>query len=236
MSDIIYTPPATGGGGGTTINPTNNVIPVRSNATTFVDSYLINTPFELYTNYGGLAIGLDINFLGKICYLGDYGNEYNNTLLATDFQNDIIFTQYFGNQIGLKLDFAGKIYNLGDFDVVFNGNALIINDANENIYTINQGQQKGLNLDFAGNIYNLGDYQGFISNTYLSIDVSNQTVLLSTNTTTFLIDGISDKLTFITNALNFVGTSLTDGATVIPVNKNLLVTINGTQYHIPLYN
>ena len=40
-SGIIFNGGSTGGGG-TTINPTNNFIPVRSNATTFIDSVLEN--------------------------------------------------------------------------------------------------------------------------------------------------------------------------------------------------
>ena len=66
MSDIIYTPPASGGGG-TTINPTDNFIPVRSNATTFIDSVLENGSNYLYSNYGGFT-GLGLDFLNFVSY------------------------------------------------------------------------------------------------------------------------------------------------------------------------
>ena len=56
MSDIIYTPPSSAG---TTINPTNKFIPVRSNATTFIDSCLKQqTATQLVTSFSGNDNGL----------------------------------------------------------------------------------------------------------------------------------------------------------------------------------
>jgi hypothetical protein len=349
MSDIIYTPPATGGGGGQ--NPTANYIPLNNGTSSFVDSDLLNFSGELYTNYGGLAIGFDINFAGKVCYLGDYGNEYNNTLLATDFQNDTIYTQYLGSQRGLKLDFVNDLYQFGDYNSYNSGTSFYINVLNSTIYTQHSGQQEGLFFDFVNDYFQIGDFAGTNNGTYITIDDDNLSILsygqgnpkglkldfaneiyylgdfnnlanytllqlndgtksvflgniqadtsgfkytylgngssnffqiesgcspdgiglylqysvnpnddylfltsnynldiisfnngyiqlnsYGTNTNSILLDPVSDKITFSTNNLNYVGTSLTDGATVIPVNKNLLVTINGTQYHIPLYN
>ena len=95
MSDIIYTPPASGGGG-TTINPTNDFIPVRSNATTFVDSFILNDSVGqvLFTtfNLGGDVCGIYIDNLNKLFGLGDFGFTNNGTYLKIDDTEYLKFT------------------------------------------------------------------------------------------------------------------------------------------------
>ena len=112
MSDIIYTPPASGGGG-TTINPTDNFIPVRSNATTFIDSVLENGSNYLYSNYGGFT-GLGLDFLNFVSYLGDWNNLINGTTLVVNDQTSNIFTKYNGLANGFNLDFVASFYSFGD--------------------------------------------------------------------------------------------------------------------------
>ena len=147
MSDIIYTPPASSGG--TTINPTNNVIPVRSNATTFVDSYLFSNATQLKSVTNGDGKGIILDFLNDRYSLGDpdivnfgsyitvdnlnsvinlNGGDGFNTRVYIDDTNRFIKTTYTGNDIGLQLDFNNLAYSFGDFNVVNNGTRLIIDD------------------------------------------------------------------------------------------------------------
>lgn len=180
MSDIIYTPPASSGGG-TTINPTNTVLPVRSNATTFVDSNITNNiDSNIYTNLvGSDNFGWFVNFVGKEIYLGDFDGIYNGTsvnvsdsnqfinfaansslLFLIDGLNQVTKTAFNGNDIGLKLDFGFKVYQLGDFNFVNNNTAFYVNDSNETIYTSNQGAQNGILLDFLNGTYYFGNING----------------------------------------------------------------------------
>lgn len=196
MSDIIYTPPASGGGG-TTINPTNDFIPVRSNATTFVDSFILNDSVGqvLFTtfNLGGDVCGIYIDNLNKLFGLGDFGFTNNGTYLKIDDTNQSIETINQGNSVGLYLSFANNNYYLGDFNdtvtgtsiactslqkivlnasALNNGTTLELDDINQSIKTSNQGNDKGLKLDFANNQYAIGQYQsGNVAG--LSIDLSN---------------------------------------------------------------
>lgn len=217
MSDIIYTPPASGGGG-TTINPTDNFIPVRSNATTFVDSFLENGSDYLKSTYSTNDIGLFLNFANKIFEFGDFNFINSGASFFIDDGNSTIYTQHSSHQWGLYFDFVNNYFQIGDFTVSNNGTYLTIDDANIFIQTYYNGNGMGLRLDFNNIAYFLGDFNVVNNGTY------------------FLIDDSTQKMTFNTQYLNFLGGSLTNGATVIPVGKNLLVTINGLQYHIPLYN
>jgi len=67
------------GGGGTTINPTDDFIPVRSDATTFLDSFLQNTndigDKVLKTMDGVRNTGLKIDFTNSIYSLNDANEE-----------------------------------------------------------------------------------------------------------------------------------------------------------------
>jgi hypothetical protein len=297
MSDIIYNPPATGGGGGTTINPTNNYIPVRSNATTFVDSILYNdfTNYRLFaTNNLNQRTGLDLDINNNNFQFGELTANYQgftnliiqqgnteffdiyqgislfqiiNTLsngiptkLVTDVDNQLIKTQNNNNNIGLTLDFATDLYSFADFNSVSSGTSFYIDVASSLIYTKHSGQQEGLFFDFVNDYFQIGDFAGTNNGTYLTIDDDNtfiQTYFggvanglkldlhnktyffgdfnITNNGTNFIIDDASIKMTFTTDYLNFVGLPLTNGATPIPASKNLVVTINGGQYLIPLY-
>ena len=140
MSDIIYTPPASSGGG-TTINPTNNFIPKRSNATTFVDSVLENGSNYLYSNYGGYT-GLGLDFLNFVSYLGDWNNLINGTTLVVNDQTSNIFTKYNGFGIGISLDFINNTYLFG-----ISGSSNLFIDANNQYVSINVGGSQYLLLD-----------------------------------------------------------------------------------------
>lgn len=126
MSDIIYTPPASGGGG-TTINPTNNFIPKRSNATTFIDSVLENGSDYLYSNYGGFT-GLGLDFANFTSYLGDWNNLINGTTLVVNDQTNEIYTKFNGLVNGLALNFLANSYVFGSIGT---GTLLVLDSNNQ---------------------------------------------------------------------------------------------------------
>ncbi len=185
MSDIIYTPPASGGGG-TTINPTNNRIPKRQNATTFVDSVLENGTNYLYSNYGGYT-GLGLDFANFVSYLGDWTNLINGTSVVVNDATQTIYTLNNGVNNGLIFDFNLALYRFGDIGV---GNNIAIDGNNQYIQFALIGNQFGiidalnsfiefgnssslLKLDWANRKSVLGDYNGSLNSIYLQIDHNN---------------------------------------------------------------
>ena len=169
MSDIIYTPPASGGGG-TTINPTNNFIPKRSNATTFVDSVLENGSNYLYSNYGGYT-GLGLDFLNFVSYLGDWNNLINGTTLVVNDATSNIFTKYNGFGQGISLDFINNAYLFG-----VSGISSLFIDGNSQYVSINVGGTQYLLLDKLNETSTFSDY---VSGNGLEISRPNGTVYLN---------------------------------------------------------
>jgi hypothetical protein len=230
MSDIIYTPPASSGSG-TTINPTNEFIPVRSNATTFIDSNITNIQDDYILTLVGSNLsnsnGLKIDFTNVNANLGDFLGIYNGTNFKVDYLNDNIITQWSGNDIGLRLDFANNVYFLGDFNGVNGTNSSFSVDNNNGIiYTQGYATENGILLDFSTNQYFLGDYNGTGNTSHISIKDSGKNITLSTN------GGI---ITNICDSLVFSG-ALTTGSASGNSGQHLQVTINGTPYVIQLLN
>jgi len=273
MSDIIYTPPASSGGGQ---NPTTNFIPLNNGTSSFVDSDIYNNKnngflqsqllglqlgfnFDANTNqyiigqygdvlglfidnfngiyslgdigvnssfityntsngifksvYGGIDIGLALNFAVNQFFLGDFNGSNASLIVGQSYIGGI----YQGNDLGLGIDYANSLSQLGDFSFSVNGTYLSVDYNNQFIKTKNQGNDIGLQIDFANNLYQIGDYN------------------LLHNGTSIILDDQTGKMTFNADNLNFPSSNLIDGATVIPVYKNLILTINGGTYRIPLY-
>jgi len=80
-------------GGGTTINPTDDFIPVRSDATTFLDSFLENTNTDtikvLKTMFGTNNVGFKIDFGNNAYSLID-----NNEQKSLEWVNRTLFSEY----------------------------------------------------------------------------------------------------------------------------------------------
>lgn len=170
MSDIIYTPPAASGG--TTINPTNNFIPKRSNATTFVDSVLRttgNNNNDLGTFVGGNYNGFYLDFTNRAYQFGNV-NANNQTKLVINDGAQFIATANLNELKGLYFEYTTQRYYLGDWNNYNQGTSIAIDDATQNIYTLNNGIAIGLNLDFLNNTYSFGISGS--SNFY--IDANNQ--------------------------------------------------------------
>jgi hypothetical protein len=185
MSDIIYTPPASSGGG-TTINPTNNRIPKRQNATTFADSVLENGTNYLYSNYGGYT-GLGLDFLNFVSYLGDWNNLINGTSFVINDATQNIYTKYNGFVNGINIDFVNSNYQFGN---IGNNTAIILDDPNQLIQFNIGGNQIALfdqlnnvtDIGYGGSMLQLrqgnnncylGDYNFTAAGNYLSIDNSS---------------------------------------------------------------
>jgi hypothetical protein len=229
-----------------------------------VSFYIDEANSTIYTQHSGQQEGLFFDFVNDYFSIGDFGNTNNGTYLKIDDDNLNINTFYAGNNIGLNLVFANSYYQLGDFGNLVNYNYLIIDDLNNSIFLGNgKGDQSGLKYQYYNSsndcLISLGsssDGIGFgcnfdtatITNSFLylnsyydlilssSNNASTTILAFGTNTNQLVLDPSSDKMSFTTNNLNFVGASLIDANIVAPVAKNLLVTINGTIYHIPLYN
>jgi hypothetical protein len=259
MSDIIYTPPVSSGG--TTINPTDNFIPVRSNATTFVDSNLYNVAnTSLYSQ----NFGFNIDYASSIIQLGEYVENTNGTILSIDDTNQFIKTFNQGNNIGLKLDFATKLYSFGDFNSVSSGASFYIDEANSAIYTQHSGQQEGLIFDFVNDYFSIGDFGNTNNGTYITIDDDNQFIASYTNGNLkglrldfpneqfslgdynalsngnyIIVDNtISNEVVICANKQLYIkGGAIQVGGGFGYANQNLQVKApDGNIYYIPLYN
>jgi hypothetical protein len=254
MSDIIYTPPASSGGG-TTINPTNNYIPVRSNATTFIDSLLFSNTNNLKSVYGGNDVGLKLEFANKYYQLGDFGGLFNYNYISVDDLNN-----------NIKIASQGYI-NVGDAD--FNGNkyVLTIQNSNSGSYTFLgnlNGDTSGFNYSYLGNGttnyysltlgcaadgFGLANQETNDPNTSFGSFITGGTMIIQSssnkpvninaygsNTNILILDPASNKMSFTTGALNFVGASLQSNTSGGNSGRHLVITLNGTQYKIQLLN
>ena len=220
---------------------------------------------NIRTNIGGNNIGLNLDFANEFYYLGDFNIIGNGAYIKIDnagefillnasdthqiqlFINDnsqFIKTKYQGNDRGLLLDFANNQYQINSGVYSY----LLIQDVISNFSSIrlinDQNDDRGLNMfyDNTNNDVNYSIWLGSSANAsglniYYDPDNSADKIQLLTHggLNQLILDDDSNKMTFTTNSLNFVGASLTDGATVIPASRNLIVTINGTPYRIPLY-
>lgn len=150
MSDIIYTPPASSGGGQ---NPTTNYIPLNNGTSSFVDSILYNDKanFILYAeNDLNQAQGLYLDTNDRNFQFGDLTGNYIGyaTLYFT-----LGVTQFYDV-------YTGSLF----FEIVnFNSNVVSTNitiDAdNQLIKTRNNNNDIGLLLNFATNEYFFGNIQ-----------------------------------------------------------------------------
>lgn len=170
MSDIIYTPPASSGG--TTINPTNNFIPVRQNATTFVDSILQCVPNSFVQSVrSGVGLGISTSFTLTTAetYIGDFNNLIDSKFIKV--QNDTVTSRIYSSNSGFYLDFNGKTYRFGDYNNVNNGVFLNVDDQNRQVAFTDNNTIDGLYLNYALNTYQLGK---ITAGSTFSIDAANQ--------------------------------------------------------------
>jgi hypothetical protein len=176
-----------GGGGGTTINPTDDYIPVRSNATTFVDSLLFSTTTILKSVFSGFDRGLYFDYLNNLFFYGTtssgmtYVNNANQEVSL--LSNSQIYANldgvnnvgYFGGA-GARLNFDGNSNkcNIGDGNGNFNGTYVEVDDLIGLIKT----NPTGLKLDIANREYYLGDFNNISNGTSIKIDDFGKTIAI----------------------------------------------------------
>jgi len=181
MSDIIYTPPASGGGG---LNPTPSVIPYNNGSSNFSDSNIatdVNNYIGTYTNHGiGDTFGWLVDFSNSLIQLGDISGIYQTTLLTIDSNLSQIVTYNYGFR-GINLDFSVELYSFGDFNSISSGTSFYIDELNSTMYTKHSGQQEGLFFDFVNDYFQIGDFGSTNNGTYLTIDDDNQFIASYTN-------------------------------------------------------
>ena len=131
MSDIIYTPPASGGGQ----NPTTNRIPLNNGTSSFVDSNILNilNNYIWTQNVPGQLFGWVVNFISKNVIIGDFDNSNNSTQLLIDDDALQIKSSFAGNLVGIELNFDSKSYTIGDYQGNYNNTFLQIDDDAEQI-------------------------------------------------------------------------------------------------------
>ena len=241
MSDIIYTPPASSGGGQ---NPTTNYIPLNNGTSSFVNSSIFNDlghqilQTELNSTFGLYLIDDGSNVSA---YFGDFNYNYNGTSIFLDDTTKFIKTSYNGNFLGLQLDFANNNYSIGDFNILYNGAYIQIDDANrlvnisagdnfyntrfiiddntQSVYSFNNGNPIGLKLDFVTKKYFLGDFNGLFNSTQIIIDHGGKNITLWAD-----------------NSLEFKGIGLQSATAGGSSGNHLVIYLNGTQYKIALLN
>lgn len=177
MSDIIYTPPASSGGG---VNPTSTYMPVNIGGT-FVDSIIQCIPNTFAQSIrAGSGFGFGTNVIGSSCdsWLGDWNNQIDGIFLQV--KNDTISSRIFTANRGLYLDYVLNRYIFGDWANVYNKTQFVIDDQSELIYTKNNTVSTGISCDFNLRQYLFGSY-GAGNLTYLSIEDTQQRIYTNSN-------------------------------------------------------
>lgn len=234
MSDIIYTPPASSGGGQ---NPTANYIPLNDGTSSFVDSNIYNL-YDTSLITGSTAVGYfgyNIDFTAYNVLLGDFNYNQNNTFIIVDDANQYFQTNNQGNDVGLFLDFAGRVYCFGDFSGYNNGTSLCINESADIIYTANTNGNQGILLNLNAKDYRFGDFSPVGNGTVISIKDSAKVINLECGGGAISLYTNGGNLNLGANQLFLTGT-LTSGSASGSSGQHLQVTINGTAYKIALLN
>jgi hypothetical protein len=219
MSDIIYTPPASSGGGGQ--NPTTNYIPLNNATSNFVDSNLFNNKDAtiLTKLSNGDNIGLYVNFNTSNFWLGDYDNLTNGLYFSVDNFQGAINTVLSYNKIGLGLDFINNNYSLGDFVSVSTGIYLNVNPTIKKVNVFDGINSNGLEIDFTNTTYAIGDYAYLNLGTAIVINDNSKSIDLQTE-----------------GYVNFKGGNFLSPNSGGSSGDHLIISVNGTQYKIQLLN
>jgi small nuclear ribonucleoprotein (snRNP)-like protein len=239
MSDIIYTPPASGGG--TTINPTNNFIPVRSNATTFVDSILQCVPNSFVQSVrSGVGLGISTSFTLTTAetYIGDFNNLIDSKFIKV--QNDTVTSRIYSSNSGFYLDFNSITYRFGDYNFVNNGIYLNVDDQNKQVSFTNNNNIEGLFIDYANDIYQFGNIAGksrFIIdniNQFASIEIASIIYFRADKINNYVQMGDGAAFVYCNFSANFVdigdfSSSFNGTMFSVDVNNEQIVTRNNGQ-------
>ena len=169
MSDIIYTPPATGGGAN--VNPTNTYMPVNIGGS-FVDSIIQcipNTFAQSMRGASGFGFGTYVSGTSCQSWLGDWNNQIDGVYI--EVKNDAISSRIFTANRGFYLDYVINRYIFGDWANVYNGVNLNIDDTNRQVGFTDNNFIDGLFLNYASSTFQFGK---ITTNSLFSIDATNQ--------------------------------------------------------------
>ena len=259
MSDIIYTPPASGGGGQ---NPTTNYIPLNNGTSNFVDSSILNNKnanflqtefnsvFGLYliddgSNVGAYLGDFNYNYHGAYIQVNDTNrfieinasDNYTATSLFLDDINQIIKTRNAGKDIGFYLDFVNFQFIFGDINNDFNGTKILMDDnyryiniiANPITFWID-GLMNVSYFNYNGN--DIGLKLDFANNLYFLGDYNG----LTNSTQIIINNGNKDITLWAENSLQLKGAGLQSASAGGSSGDHLVIYLNGTQYKIALLN
>ncbi len=147
--------------------------------------------------------------------------------------------------LSLQLFNNGNI-SIGDYSNQFNGTWIGMNDFTELIGTYSNNLAKGLKIDFPNKSYSLGDFNSIDNGSRIVIDDANENIKINANVninltsdnTSILIDGNTNKTVITTDVMQLTGAGLENPTP--PANPNpvtyLVVVVNGLQYKIGLLN
>jgi hypothetical protein len=258
MSDIIYTPPASGGGGQ---NPTTNYIPLNNGTSNFVDSSIYNRK-NVSTNYLSLSIDNPTDTITLGSFRNDFAGFFYNYGTTTNIEDIVFGNSANGTALEFYLDWNN--FNNTYTWVSGNSNGIYINNTEISTRTngIN-GDERGIKLDFNNNLYQFGDFQAAINGNSFWIDDQNN--LMRTynvgqrnglefdfnarmyslgdfdsihNGTAIFIEDANENITFrANNQITFQGNNLQDNNPRIYSGRNIVVRApNGSTYYLPLYS
>lgn len=188
--------------------------------------------------------------------IGDYTNTTTGTSIITDVTNSFIKSQYGGNDSGIILDFANEQYGIGDIGGLGGSTQFFIDDANGVIKGRSAGSDNGLLLDFNSGLYYIGNYGGpgthikiddtgtiksFFGSTAKGFNLDNITNIYDFGDVGggawLSIDGTNTSVTTSTQVLVFDdggSGALLSNTSSGNSGQHLVVTIDGTIYHIKL--
>ena len=184
------------------------------------------TTFGLYQS-GVSPVGININFATSTYIFGDDVISRSALKITTDN----FIGRYGGFDQGIFLDFTNYAYKFGQID---NGTDVDVHhyvdgtSGSEIAYFQYDTNRIGYEFDFgASKTFKFGDFLGAFGNGSIQIDSSNETILIKGSQS-------SGSTTFEANSLIFTGSNLESSTSSGNSGQHLVITLNGTVYHIPL--
>lgn len=218
MSDIIYTPPASSGGGQ---NPTANYIPLNDGTSNFVDSFIfqdsVNKVLYLTDDYGLTNFGLLCNKLNNNYIFGEITNG------SAYYSATVNVSEVFGNDIS-------RITSTNKQEFLNSGST-------SEFITQDQNGLQGLYFNFSTAEFFFGDWNNVYNAWQTALVVKPNGNLIQFVNKSFSM-GITpnDGCFFTTQKLTFTGSAIESTSSGGSSGKHLVINLNGNQYKIRLDN
>jgi hypothetical protein len=192
---------------------------------------ILDTSQQIFFSNKNVTNGVYCDFANKL-YLFGRLNTSSEQNLEIDEVNAWTRTKYAGIVNGLNLDYSATVFQFGSLDSTTNPDIYFnANGNNSTLQAVFNGNDNGLNLSFAtgSRIFQLGDYQNSFDSTKLVLDDTNTSILISSSQ-------VSGSTTIEGNSLVFTGANLESNTSSGSSGQHLVITLNGTIYHIDLKN